>query len=321
MSDRYLYRALTLLALTFVCISIWGVHATNVIVEPVQFRPAALGFAVILVPLLFGIWRSFHPRLINMLTMLFWADLLGVVHKLPTVIAARLQVPLLDSVLASCDRALGLKVNEVVAWIRQYPNLDWFLIRCYDQLVPMILAAVVIPPLFNQMRRAKEYVLATYVATLIGIVWFALVQALGPWEYYHYSCGVFQDRYVETFHALKTEPVFHFDYSYSDGLVCFPSFHTALAVLAAYALWSIPHVRWPASGLATLIVVSTVTSGTHYLIDVWGGLLVAAVGVWIARGFIRIEARWLERSQQARQAKSCQVEWNVASLAKEQTPS
>jgi membrane-associated phospholipid phosphatase len=45
-----------------------------------------------------------------------------------------------------------------------------------------------------------------------------------------------------------------------------------LTVLAAVALWPIRWLRWPATVWATLIVVSTVTTGIHYTIDVLGGL-------------------------------------------------
>ena len=74
-------------------------------------------------------------------------------------------------------------------------------------------------------------------------------------------------------------------------MICFPSFHTILAVLAAIALWPLPRLRWMAAVWGTLIVVSTVTTGTHYLIDVLAGFAVAMVAQVAARGFSVFEIK------------------------------
>jgi membrane-associated phospholipid phosphatase len=52
-----------------------------------------------------------------------------------------------------------------------------------------------------------------------------------------------------------------------------------------------PYVRRPAAVLACLIVVSTVTTGWHYVADVLGGLLVAGVSIGVAGGYLRLESR------------------------------
>src|SRR5262249_55436 len=62
----------------------------------------------------------------------------------------------------------------------------------------------------------------------------------------------------------------------------------ALAVLAAAALWPVRYLRWPAAVLAALIVVSTVTTGWHYVSDVLGGLALAALSLAVARGYLRL---------------------------------
>jgi membrane-associated phospholipid phosphatase len=107
---------------------------------------------------------------------------------------------------------------------------------------------------------------------------------------------------MRTFQALKTQDRFVLDVGYRDGLICFPSFHTILAVLSAAALWAIPYVRWGALVVSALIVVSTITTGTHYVVDVVAGLAVAWVAVVAARGYSRLEARWAGGSQWQRGA-------------------
>ncbi len=45
-------------------------------------------------------------------------------------------------------------------------------------------------------------------------------------------------------------------------------------MLSVVAMWNVRWTRWSTFALATLICVSTITTGWHYLIDVIGGLAV-----------------------------------------------
>ena len=56
-----------------------------------------------------------------------------------------------------------------------------------------------------------------------------------------------------------------------EGIVTFPSFHAIWAILLILAL-----PTWPIVVLNVLMVISTVTSGGHYVIDVVAGILVCA---------------------------------------------
>ena len=75
------------------------------------------------------------------------------------------------------------------------------------------------------------------------------------------------------------------------GLIALPSFHTVLAVLTGVALWAVPYVRWFGAALAALIVISTVTTGWHYVSDVLAGLALTLVAVAAARAYTQLEAR------------------------------
>ena len=72
------------------------------------------------------------------------------------------------------------------------------------------------------------------------------------------------------------------------GLVTFPSFHSALALLFIYA--SMP-IRWLviiAIPLNMLMVLATPVDGGHYLMDVLAGIMIALVAVYATeRMFLR----------------------------------
>ena len=69
------------------------------------------------------------------------------------------------------------------------------------------------------------------------------------------------------------------------------AFHTVLAVLSALALRFVPYLRWGVALLSALIIISTITTGWHYLVDILAGFLIAAVSVLVGKGHTRLEAR------------------------------
>ena len=91
--------------------------------------------------------------------------------------------------------------------------------------------------------------------------------------------------------ALQAPGWFMIDFRYKEGLICFPSYHTILAVLAAAALSRVPYLCPTAFVWAALIVFSTVTTGSHYVVDVLAGLLVAAMLMNAAGTISRIVMR------------------------------
>jgi membrane-associated phospholipid phosphatase len=223
--------------------------------------------------------------------MTTWAFVFGYLHIVPMFIAARLPAPLSDALLARLDAAMGVEVPSVLRVMEAYPGVGRFLHFCYDTLLFLVTLAIMVPPMCGKMRAAKEFALGGVLAALICLPLFAAFQAEGPWVYHGYTPATDQDNYMRVFAAVKSREWYVLDLSYSDGLICFPSFHTILAVLAAAALWTISYVRWPAALLAALIVISTVTTGTHYVTDVVAGLLVVVVVRALTTGYSRLEAR------------------------------
>jgi membrane-associated phospholipid phosphatase len=71
-----------------------------------------------------------------------------------------------------------------------------------------------------------------------------------------------------------------------EGLIAFPSFHTAAAVLYAWAVWPIRSIRWPLAALNLAIISTTPVCGAHYAIDVVAGAAVA-LGSIVASSLLR----------------------------------
>jgi hypothetical protein len=251
---------------------------------------------VLLLILLAGVafyrWRRLE-RAVNLLAMTFWAVLISNLLLLPQYIAARQPAEWCDAQLARADALLGVQVPDVLRLMDHVPAFSRALEVAYGTLIFLMTLAIMVPPLCGRMYKAKEFAIASVVAAAISLPLFAVFQARGPWDYYGYAPSPPQAASAEALRALKSPEWFVVSLSDLNGLICFPSFHTILALLSANALWSIPYLRWPSAALALLIVLATVTTGWHYLVDVAGGVAVAVVSVAAARGLLWLGPRLL----------------------------
>jgi membrane-associated phospholipid phosphatase len=68
------------------------------------------------------------------------------------------------------------------------------------------------------------------------------------------------------------------------GLVSFPSFHAAAALIYGWAVWPVRELRWPAILLNVGVCVSAVFVGAHYLVDVVAGLALASSVIGLCQG-------------------------------------
>ena len=80
------------------------------------------------------------------------------------------------------------------------------------------------------------------------------------------------------------------------GIVCFPSYHTVMAVLFTWAHRGMRSL-WPFAALNMVILLAIPTIGDHYFVDVLAGGLVAAIAMWLVSrlfnprsGFNRLSA-------------------------------
>jgi membrane-associated phospholipid phosphatase len=67
------------------------------------------------------------------------------------------------------------------------------------------------------------------------------------------------------------------------GLIQLPSFHTILAIMLTYNL---RHNRWLFAAAAVLnaaLILSCLSEGSHYFVDLFAGAAVAAATIWVVR--------------------------------------
>ena len=173
-----------------------------------------------------------------------------------------------DQLFASLDAGLGVNVGAVVLWMNFHPVLRAVLDRSYDLLPPFLLVAALAPALLGKKIAAERFLAANAIAFVTAVPVFCLLPAIGPWAGLGFPANSAQAACEQAIFAMRGGA-----HSAVAGIVCLPSFHTVWAVLSAAALWRWRWLRVPATVLAILIVVSTLTTGWHYALDVLAGLV------------------------------------------------
>lgn len=276
-SRTHLFLAAACLGLLGICVI--GPHFTDV-----PDRADLLVLAVLLVP-------SLVPALIlhdqkkwahrDAALTLPWVVALVFLIPFPTIFAARLHVPLRDSMLARMDTAMGFSVPAIMAWVSHHPWLNELLRHSYSWLFGIMPLAVILPIVAGRKEAAERFALSNAIAFLIALPIFALLPAVGPWVGFHFQPSHGQalcEQSIRALHSMANIATLD-----AGSTVTFPSFHVIWAVLSAAALWPFRPLRIPVAIVASLIICSTVATGWHYVVDVLGGILLAWAALWMAQ--------------------------------------
>ncbi|MEO2031124.1 MAG: phosphatase PAP2 family protein [Planctomycetaceae bacterium] len=211
----------------------------------------------------------------NMLTGFLCMVAFNVFLSILTYAGTPLNAPLADGWLMNVDSALGIHLPSIVAWTATWPIVKTTFDAAYPSVMLSTLLALVVLGLDPDRRRMQEFVLQFMFAGLLTTIVFFLLPAAGPFAAYGYELRPDQQRFLDHFDALRSGRFHRVSLNHLEGLITFPSFHTAWALLLA---WGFRRHRWlriPMLILNLMVVVSTLTTGWHYGTDVIGGGLVA----------------------------------------------
>lgn len=202
---------------------------------------------------------------------------------LTSFLLATLAAPYVDEALVRADALLGFDWRSHAQFVQEQPSLRRSLLWAYNSHYWQWPLAVVILALRGAVGRLQIFVLS-YVLTLVicvaisgavparsaGVFFGLLDPSLSP-----VSSGVPRSFAVlESLRQGAVRDVLSID---PDGIVTFPSFHAASAVMLAYAFWGLPLLRWPMLVLNFVMLAATPAIGSHYLIDVIAGCVIAVL--------------------------------------------
>jgi membrane-associated phospholipid phosphatase len=213
---------------------------------------------------------------------ILWALLIRMIIPILVQVAARLRMPLRDTFFGHADEHLGVSVPAIVAWADRH-WLGSALNRSYAWVVILLPLSVLLPVVVGKLKYAKEFLVANLISFAIGIPLFALLPAIGPWRYFHFPPSQAQTASCELpLLAMRLAGAYVLG-SQEPGVVCFPSFHVAWAIFFAAALWGFRWLRIPVALVSGMVILSTMTTGWHYFVDVLGGIVLAVISIVLAK--------------------------------------
>jgi PAP2 superfamily len=237
----------------------------------------AVLMAILLIPAIF--WHA-RGRIAERDNALFlpWFAILSQLILHVCLLSIRFGFPLRDGLFVSIDRVLGFNVAGIRAWSVAHPLVDSVLSYVYSVVFTALMYIAPVIPTALGRRAAPQFFVANATAVLLSLPIIILLPAVGPWVGEHFPALAMQKICEDSILRLRAGQK-----ELWPGVICFPSFHVIWIVLASFNLWSVKSLRIPTSVFSVLILISTVTTGWHYVCDVVAGLIIAFLALSIAR--------------------------------------
>ena len=205
---------------------------------------------------------------------------------LMTYAATATALPYRDAELNAIDAWFGFDRHGFrkmsVPGLLDFLDLAYLSIQPQTAIIPFILVMTrQIPRLFRfVLALGAALTMTSFIAIFLPAISASIYIDLAPLR----EAGIPEGVYTQfpTLQALRSGAMTSIQLNNLEGLITFPSFHTAIAILFAWAVWRTPYVWF--AGLVTnvLMILSTPLSGSHYVIDLAGGAVVATVAIALA---------------------------------------
>jgi membrane-associated phospholipid phosphatase len=195
-------------------------------------------------------------------------------------------LPLVDHAVLAFDRSLGFDHVAWMGWLNSHPQALSVLTAAYESMVRQPQAIIALCLVTGRIRHLDRYLCAFIIAIFLtsaisillptrGIV-AILEPALRATPAWPHSATD-----VATYDALRAGALRDLGVP-EVGIISFPSFHAASAVLAAWGFWAWRVTRYPALALNATVTIATVGCGGHYIADVLAGYVLAGCSILLA---------------------------------------
>lgn len=199
--------------------------------------------------------------------------------------------PWADAMLSSWDEAIRFDWFAYIywldgqRWLLDIMNWTYIGLNGYSIFFFAMLAA------FPDRRESCFEFIALFVvsATICMVIgMFFPAQAamiyyapdLSGFEHVHAGVGTY---HIELLDILRETPAPILDLDHLPGLVTFPSFHTAMGVVLIYACRRRMVLLIPSLAINLSMIAATPLYGSHYLVDIIGGVAAALATIAIVR--------------------------------------
>jgi membrane-associated phospholipid phosphatase len=208
-------------------------------------------------------------------------------------VAGASQLPLQDQTFLFIDRAMGLDPEPIARFVDAHPLIARILQTGYGFIKWPLLGIPIILTMTLRLVRLQLFVCALCLALAVTIVISALIPAIGTFYGLHLPAETFGTLNTQVYEAqlrdivaLRNGSLRNLELFHLAGIVSFPSFHVASAVLYMWALWPVRGFASLSVAMNVLMIAATPVIGAHYMIDVIGGVAVAAGSIILVKRYL-----------------------------------
>jgi membrane-associated phospholipid phosphatase len=206
-----------------------------------------------------------------------------------TYVAASFNLPMQDAALHAIDRALGLHWMAYYQFVSTHHLLLVLSVWSYSMIGWPLFAVPIALGWTGRYSRLQIFTLAFAIALMATTFVSTFVPAIGTYHLLNFlpDPSLFTPGgYLEQLRDLplvRDGSLRHLHLTGLTGIVTFPSFHAAAAVLYLWAMWP---VRWlgPAAAVINIaMLLATPIVGGHYFIDIIAGAAIAIASIAVAQ--------------------------------------
>jgi membrane-associated phospholipid phosphatase len=274
-----------------------GILVTDFALEPVAYGVTiaiALGFVAAAYRHRLSKAELADPKLVFSLGTLGQIILVCAIVGPLSYLAGAAHWPLQDQALLAIDRALGMDPEPIARFVNDHPWLADILARGYGLIKWPLLGIPIVLTLTARYVRLQLFMLAMGLALMVTILISAFAPAIGTYYGLQLPAAELPDVNTSIYAAqlrdilaLREGSLRELELFRLAGIVSFPSFHAASAVLYMWALWPVRGLGGIAASLNLLMIAATPVIGAHYMIDVIGGVALAAASIWAAKLYLQ----------------------------------
>jgi len=194
-----------------------------------------------------------------------------------------------DDLLAAMDRAIGVDWPALMRFAAAHPRFNMILLVAYKLSVWQVTILLILLGWKDRNGTIEQLCLALITSGLITVGTWILFPSFGAITVYGLPQAVAERLplslnldYARALLYLQAHGPGFISPATIKGLVGFPSFHTAQAIVVAWYARKLGVLFYPFMMFNILVVASTPIQGGHHVVDVIAGVAVAAFAIWLA---------------------------------------
>lgn len=242
-----------------------------------------------------GVLRWIAKRLIVLVGVFGLFMPLGFASAVFMYLASATDAPLIDGSIVALDAAMGFDWLAFLSATNSSPLVAAALVIAYHSITPQIVLLFMIYSAAQRTDRLLEFVALLAVSSVFTAAIMATFPTAGAYAYFQPSAEAFDAftskagmwHYSELL-RLRSGADFNLFVAEAEGLVTFPSYHTAVGIMVVYSLRQIRFIAIPVAILNATMIVSTLPEGGHHLSDVIAGALVAVTSILVVRSVMAL---------------------------------